>query len=205
MYRKFYKRIMDIIISVVVLFITSPVLFISSILLFSKNNSKVFYFQLRPGYKERPFKIIKFKTMTDEKDDEGDLLPDVDRLTAIGRSIRNLSIDELPQLFNVLKGNMSLIGPRPLLFKYIPLYSEVQRRRHDVLPGITGWAQVNGRNAISWERKFEYDVWYVDNLSFTIDIKILWLTFKKVFKREGINQVGVENNVAFKGNDTKEQ
>ena len=170
-----------------------PILFGVTVLLFIANDGKPFFFQLRPGKNERIFKIIKFKTMNDEKDSDGNLLPDAYRLSKIGQLVRKTSLDELPQLINVLKGDMSLIGPRPLLPEYLPLYSEQQRRRHEVKPGITGWAQVNGRNAISWQQKFEYDVWYVDHFTFLLDLKIIYLTIKKVFKREGITS---ENSVS---------
>jgi lipopolysaccharide/colanic/teichoic acid biosynthesis glycosyltransferase len=157
-------------------------------LLWLQNKGSAFFFQDRPGQNEKKIRIVKFKSMTDEKDKEGKLLPDNERITRLGRFVRKWSLDELPQLFNVLKGDMSLIGPRPLLFKYIPLYSEEQRQRHHVKPGITGWAQVNGRNAISWHKKFELDVYYVENLSFGLDFKIFWKTILKIIKREGINQ-----------------
>ena len=159
----------------------------------------LFFYQLRPGKGERIFKIIKFKTMNDRRDANGELLPDAERLTKIGAFVRKTSLDEIPQLLNVLKGDMSVIGPRPLLPQYLPLYNETQKRRHEVKPGITGWAQVNGRNAISWERKFELDVWYVDHLSFVLDLKILLLTVKKVFIREGISQEGQATMEAFRG------
>lgn len=175
-------------ISLLLLIITLPLLLICSVLLAVQNGGNVFFYQKRPGYKEKPFNIIKFKTMTDQKDEEGNLLPDHKRMTAIGKWIRKLSVDELPQLINVLKGDMSMIGPRPLLFKYIPLYTEEQRRRHLVKPGITGWAQVNGRNSISWSRKFELDIYYVENISFLLDFRIFWLTILKILKREGVNQ-----------------
>ena len=170
-------------------------------LFFANEKNGIFFVQERPGLKGRIFKMIKFKTMTDERDKEGNLLPDEKRLTRMGRFVRSISLDELPQLFNVLKGDMSLIGPRPLLPQYLPLYSEKQAKRHDVRPGITGWAQVNGRNAISWQRKFEYDVWYVDHLSFVLDMKILFLTIKKVFIREGINSSTSATMELFTGNN----
>lgn len=188
MYRLFFKRILDIIISIVVLLITSPIVVIVFCILGFQNKGNVFFFQDRPGFHQKAFRIIKFKTMTDAKDVDGKLLPDNQRITKAGKIIRRLSIDELPQLLNVIKGDMSLIGPRPLLFKYIPLYSAEQLRRHNVRPGITGWAQVNGRNSISWKQKFDFDIFYVDNLSFVLDIKILWKTFIKVIRTEGINQ-----------------
>ncbi len=188
MYAGFLKRIFDFIIALLVFILVSPLFLIVAILLFFQNKGSIFFFQERPGYREEPFQIIKFKTMTDERDDDGNLLPDVERITAPGQFVRKYSLDELPQLINVLKGDMSLIGPRPLLFKYIPLYSDEQRRRHDVRPGITGWAQVNGRNSISWKKKFKLDIYYVDNVSLSLDFIIFWLTILKVVKREGVNQ-----------------
>lgn len=161
----------------------------------------MFFLQERPGYQQRSFQIIKFKTMTDKRNAEGKLLPDNQRLTTIGKWIRKLSLDELPQLINVLKGEMSLIGPRPLLFKYIPLYSPIQNRRHEVRPGITGWAQVNGRNSISWTKRFELDVYYVDNISFALDCRIFWMTIVKVLKREGINQSEARPMEPFNGSN----
>src|SRR5699024_9141205 len=156
--------------------------------------------QKRPGYREKAFRIVKFKTMSDKKDEQGNLLPDGERITPLGSWIRKLSVDELPQLFNVLKGDMSMIGPRPLLFKYLPLYSDRQRRRHEVRPGITGWAQVNGRNAISWKRKFELDIYYVDHLCFLLDFRICWLTILKILKREGVNRSDNATMPPFSGN-----
>jgi lipopolysaccharide/colanic/teichoic acid biosynthesis glycosyltransferase len=188
MYKNVLKRAIDFSVSAVALLIGSPLLFIVYIILRYQNKGKAFFFQERPGFNQQPFKIIKFKTMTDEKDGNGILLPDNQRITKIGGVVRKLSIDELPQLFNVIKGDMSLVGPRPLLFKYMPLYSTEQLRRHEVRPGITGWAQVNGRNSISWTQKFDLDVEYVDKVSFLFDIKILLLTIKKVLIREGVNQ-----------------
>ncbi|WP_293870230.1 sugar transferase [Flavobacterium sp.] len=201
MYRLFFKRILDILISIIVLLVTAPIILIVVCILGFQNNWNVFFFQERPGFHQKAFKIIKFKTMTDSKDDNGNLLHDNRRITSAGKIIRRLSIDELPQLLNVLKGDMSLIGPRPLLFKYIPLYSSNQLRRHDVRPGITGWAQVNGRNSISWKQKFDYDIFYVDNLSMMIDIKILWLTFIKVIRTEGVNQSLDRPMQPFNGNN----
>lgn len=165
------------------------------------NKGSAFFFQQRPGKNEKPIYIIKFKSMTDEKDDEGKLLPDNQRLTRVGNFIRKFSLDELPQLLNVLKGDMSLVGPRPLLFKYIPLYNEEQRKRHLVKPGITGWAQINGRNSISWQDKFKLDVYYVEHLTFMLDIKILFLTVVKVLKREGVNQSAERPMMPFNGNN----
>jgi len=163
------------------------------------NQGKPFFFQKRPGKSGRIFTIAKLKTMNDKKGNDGELMPDADRLTSVGKVVRKLSLDELPQLYNVLKGDMSFVGPRPLLVEYLPLYNEEQARRHDVRPGITGWAQVNGRNALSWEKKFEHDVWYVDRLSFGLDIKILFLTFYKVIKPEGISSANSATMEKFKG------
>lgn len=201
MYRLFFKRLIDILASFILLILASPILLVVVLILFYQNKSKVFFFQERPGWHQKAFKIIKFKTMTDTKDSQGKLLPDNQRITNAGRIIRKLSIDELPQLINVLKGDMSLVGPRPLLFKYMPLYSEEQLRRHDVRPGITGWAQVNGRNSISWGKKFELDVYYVDHLSLILDIKILWMTFMKVIQSEGVNQTADRPMNPFNGSN----
>jgi len=199
MYAIFFKRVVDIVLAFLLLMVTFPIWTVVFILLFIQNKGGVFFYQRRPGLEEKPFHIIKFKTMTDERDKEGNLLPDVERITTVGRWIRRLSLDELPQLINVLKGEMSLIGPRPLLFKYIPLYTEEQRRRHEVKPGITGWAQVNGRNSISWKKKFELDLYYVENVSLRLDLKIIWLTILKVLKREGINQSDARPMQPFDG------
>jgi lipopolysaccharide/colanic/teichoic acid biosynthesis glycosyltransferase len=188
MYKMLFKPLVDFIAALLGVLILSPVLFFVSILLMLQNKGTPFFFQTRPGKDQKAFQIIKFKTMTDEKDKAGNLLPDVKRITGLGKIIRRLSIDELPQLINIIRGDMSLVGPRPLLFKYMPLYSVNQLRRHEVRPGITGWAQVNGRNSISWTRKFELDLEYVDKLSLTLDTKILYLTILKVFKSEGVNQ-----------------
>lgn len=188
MYRHFFKPLIDFLSSFLGLIILSPLLILVAIVLSIQNKGTPFFLQTRPGKDQKAFKIIKFKTMTDERGPDGQLLPDADRITPFGRIIRQLSIDELPQLINVLKGDMSLVGPRPLLFKYIPLYSEDQLRRHEVRPGITGLAQVNGRNAISWSKKLEFDVKYVDNVVFLEDIKILFKTIQKVLQRDGINQ-----------------
>ncbi len=201
MYRLFFKRLLDILAAFILLLLASPILLVVVLILFYQNKSKVFFFQERPGWHQKAFKIIKFKTMTDTKDAEGKMLPDNQRITKAGNIIRKLSIDELPQLINVLKGDMSLVGPRPLLFKYIPLYSEEQFRRHNVRPGITGWAQVNGRNSISWNKKFELDVYYVDHLSFILDIKILWMTFMKVIQSEGVNQTADRPMNPFNGSN----
>lgn len=187
MYQKYLKRIFDVVLSVIGLFVLLPVFFVIILILFFQNKGKPFFYQSRPGWKEQKFRVIKFKTMTDETDAEGNLLSNHERTTKIGSFMRKTSLDELPQLLNVLKGDMSLIGPRPLLFKYIPLYSAEQRRRHLVRPGVSGWAQVNGRNAISWARKFELDVYYVDNVSFLLDMKILFKTVLKVLKSDGVN------------------
>ena len=180
MYKNFFKPIIDITLALIGLLIWSPLILLTIILLAIANKGKPFFFQRRPGKDGDIFKIIKFRTMTDERDEKGNLLPDSERLTTTGKLVRKTSIDEIPQLFNVLKGEMSLIGPRPLLPEYLPLYNEFQRKRHGVKPGITGWAQVNGRNTISWDQKFAYDVWYVENLTFLLDVKILFLTVKKV-------------------------
>jgi lipopolysaccharide/colanic/teichoic acid biosynthesis glycosyltransferase len=201
MYRLFLKRFFDFIISIVALLLTSPIIAIAFCILGFQNKWNVFFFQERPGFHQKVFRIIKFKTMTDARDADGNLLPDNQRITKAGKIIRQLSIDELPQLLNVIKGDMSLIGPRPLLFKYIPLYSEEQLRRHDVRPGITGWAQINGRNAIAWTKKFEYDIYYVDHITFWFDIKILWMTFIKVIKTSGVNQTIDRPMNPFNGNN----
>ncbi len=187
MYRKYFKPFLDISCSFIGLVVLSPLFIFIVIVLFILNNGKPFYIQKRPGLHGKNFSIIKFKTMTDKKNSEGQLLPDFDRTTAIGNLIRRASIDEIPQLVNVFLGHMSIVGPRPLLPEYLSLYSEEQKRRHNVKPGITGWAQINGRNSILWTQKFEYDVWYVDKMSFSLDLKILLLTIKKVIIPEGIN------------------
>jgi len=186
-YVSFFKRVIDFLVAVIIFSVLSPVFILVVILLAIANSGKPFFFQKRPGKNEKTFKVIKFKTMNDRKDKNGELLPDAQRLTGIGRFIRKTSLDELPQLLNVIRGDMSLIGPRPLLMEYLPLYNETQRKRHDVLPGITGWAQVNGRNAISWKQKFEYDVWYVNNISFALDFRIFFLTIRNIVKSEGIS------------------
>lgn len=201
MYKLFFKRVIDFLIALIALLLLSPIFFIVLILLVIYNAGKPFFFQERPGKNEKIFKVIKFKTMNDKKDSNGELLPDSVRLTKVGEFVRKTSLDEIPQLLNVLKGDMSLIGPRPLLVEYIPRYNNEQKRRHNVKPGITGLAQVNGRNAISWKRKFEYDVEYVDNLSFFLDVKIFFMTFLKVFKSEGINEEGQVTATKFKGNE----
>jgi len=191
MYKHFFKRLLDFCISFVALLLIGWFLIIITIWLhFANKGAGALFFQERPGKDAKIFKVIKFKTMTDERDAEGNLLPDAQRLTKAGKFVRSTSIDELPQLINVIKGDMSLIGPRPLLPEYLPLYSEEQARRHEVRPGISGWAQCHGRNAISWTEKFKLDVWYVDHVSLTIDLKIIFLTIKKVVFKEDINQVG---------------
>ena len=199
MYKSFFKRVLDFLAGVVGFLLISPIFIFVAIGLFFANDGKPFFLQIRPGKGEKLFKIIKFKTMNDKKDENGNLLSDSERLTAIGSFVRKTSLDEIPQLLNVIKGDMSLVGPRPLLVQYLPLYNEVQKHRHDVRPGITGWAQVNGRNAISWEQKFEFDVWYVNNISFALDIKILFKTVKKVFISEGISADGEATMQPFKG------
>lgn len=202
MYKHFFKRLIDFIIVFSVLVVIWPALLLIAFWLhFANKGAGAFFMQERSGKNAKIFKVIKFKTMTDERDAQGNLLPDADRLTKVGRFVRSTSIDELPQLINVLKGDMALIGPRPLLVQYLPLYDKEQARRHDVRPGITGWAQVNGRNAISWTKKFELDVWYVDHCSFLLDLKIIILTIKKVFVREGISQEGQATMEFFTGNN----
>jgi undecaprenyl phosphate N,N'-diacetylbacillosamine 1-phosphate transferase len=201
-YRHFFKRLLDFVLSLIALICLSPFLLIVTIWLhFANHGAGAFFLQERPGRNAKIFKVIKFKTMTDERDAGGNLLPDEKRLTHIGRFVRSTSIDELPQLVNVLKGDMALIGPRPLLVQYLPLYSEEQARRHEIRPGITGWAQVSGRNSISWQEKFCDDVWYVDHCSFLLDLKIIFITIKKVLIREGISQEGNATIEAFKGNN----
>ncbi len=200
MYKSFFKRFLDCSIALIGLVLIFPLFVFVMVGLFISNQGKPFFFQLRPGKNGQLFKIIKFKTMNDKKDSDGNLLPDKYRLTKIGQLVRKTSLDELPQLVNVLKGDMSLIGPRPLLPEYLSLYNETQNKRHNVKPGITGWAQVNGRNAISWSQKFEYDVWYVNHISFLLDCKIVYLTINKVFKREGITSENSATAEAFKGN-----
>lgn len=200
MYKCFLKRIVDLLIVACTLLCIWPILLLIVLFLyFANKGAGAFFFQERTGKNAKFFRVIKFKTMTDERDENGVFLPDAMRLTRLGRFIRSTSMDELPQLINVLKGDMALIGPRPLLPKYLPLYSKEQLRRHEVRPGITGWAQINGRNNISWTKKFEYDVWYVDHCSFWGDLKILFLTVKKVFSREDISKEGEATTVAFDG------
>ena len=199
MYKNFFKRFFDFIIALIGFIVLSPIFIFVTIGLYFANQGKPFFFQKRPGKNEKIFSIIKFKTMNDKKDANGNLLSDAERLTPIGAFVRKTSLDEIPQLINVLKGDMAIIGPRPLLPQYLPLYSESQKRRHNVRPGITGWAQVNGRNAISWTKKFELDVWYVDHVSFATDVNVFFTTFKKVFKSEGISQEGQATMEAFNG------
>ena len=199
MYKNFFKRIIDFFAALVGLVVLSPVLVLSTIFLYFANDGKPFFFQNRPGKNGKVFKIIKFKTMNDKKDDLGNLLSDEIRLTITGAFVRKSSIDEIPQLFNVIIGDMSLIGPRPLLTTYLHLYNDFQNRRHEVKPGITGWAQVNGRNAISWDKKFEYDVWYVDHISPMVDLKIFFKTIQKVVKTEGINPENATSTEPFNG------
>lgn len=200
-YKIYLKRLIDFILSLIGFIVISPIFIIVWVwLTIANKGAGALFFQERPGKDEKIFKVIKFKTMTDERDASGKLLPDAERLTKVGRFVRSTSLDEIPQLINVIKGDMSLIGPRPLLVQYLPLYNEYQKRRHEVRPGITGWAQVNGRNAISWDQKFEYDIWYVDNISFSLDIKVLFRTIQKVFKREGINSDTSSTMEPFKGN-----
>ncbi|MBO5633156.1 MAG: sugar transferase [Aeriscardovia sp.] len=202
MYKSYIKRIFSFLIALLALICIGWLLMIIAFwLYFANKGAGVFFFQERPGKDEKIFKVVKFKTMSDERDENGDLLPDEDRLTKVGKFVRSTSLDELPQLFNVLKGDMALIGPRPLLPEYLPLYSSEQKRRHEVRPGITGWAQVNGRNNISWKKKFEYDVWYVDHLSFRLDVKIILMSIKKVLFREDINKEGEATTVAFNGHN----
>ena len=200
MYSRFFKRIVDFILSLIGIVVLSPIFLIILLGLYFANRGRPFFLQMRPGKNERFFKIIKFRTMNDKRDAQGNLLPDSERLTKLGKIVRKTSLDEIPQLFNVLMGDMSLIGPRPLLVEYLSLYSDSQKRRHTVRPGITGWAQVNGRNAITWQEKFEFDVWYIENISLQLDIKILLKTIKKVFKREGINAEGAATIQPFNGN-----
>ena len=201
MYKNFFKPLLDKLFSLVLIIIFLPIMILIGIAIYLWDKKPIIFTQERPGYKGKIFKIYKFRTMTNEKDENGNLLPDEKRLKGIGKFIRSTSLDELPQLFNVLKGDMSFVGPRPLLVKYLPLYNDRQKKRHDVKPGITGWAQVNGRNAISWEQKFEYDVWYVEHISFLLDMKILWMTFLKVIKRDGVSSDTHATMEEFKGND----
>lgn len=200
MYRRFIKRFMDICMSATLLIVLLPLFIAIMLALFFVNRGKPFFSQLRPGKDERIFRLVKFKTMTDRKDRKGNLLPDHQRMTAFGKFLRNTSLDEIPQLLNVLNGSMSMIGPRPLLVEYLQYYNNEQKRRHSVRPGITGWAQVNGRNAISWQKKFQYDVWYVEHVKFSVDVKILWLTLIKVVRSRDINSSASETMTRFTGN-----
>jgi undecaprenyl phosphate N,N'-diacetylbacillosamine 1-phosphate transferase len=201
LYPRFFKRPLDVLFASLALLLAFPFFVCTWILLSIQNADSAFFLQERPGKGKRPFKIIKFKTMSDEKDKHGNLLPDVKRITSVGAVVRQMSLDELPQLLNVLKGEMSLVGPRPLLNKYLPLYSPEQDRRHEVRPGITGWAQVNGRNSISWTEKFAYDLYYVENISFWLDLKILAMTALKVVRRQGINQSNERPMQPFNGSN----
>ncbi|MGV2444986.1 UNVERIFIED_CONTAM: sugar transferase [Bacillus sp. ATCC 13368] len=205
MYRRFIKRAMDFILSLIAIVILSPILLVVALLVRVKLGSPVLFKQKRPGLNEDVFLMYKFRTMTDERDEHGELLPDNVRLTRFGRLLRSTSLDELPELFNILRGDMSIVGPRPLLVQYLPIYNDHQKRRHEVRPGLSGLAQVNGRNAISWENKFNLDVEYVDNVSFIGDWKIIFLTIKKVFVREGINSEVAATMEPFKGTNQKER
>ena len=198
------KRIFDFTSALLIMLLVSPVIVVTAVLVATKLGRPVFFKQIRPGYKGFPFEIVKFRTMTNETDDEGELLPNKDRMTSFGKLLRSTSLDELPELINVLKGEMSLVGPRPLRMHYLELYNDFQKRRHDVRPGITGWAQVNGRNAISWDEKFKMDVWYVENQSFWLDLKILFLTVLKVLKRDDIAHKGDVAMPPFEGNNMNE-
>lgn len=200
MYASYLKRVFDLIFSLIGLILLSPVFLTVTLLLFIVNHGKPFFLQSRPGMNEKIFFVIKFKTMNDKRDREGNLLSDAKRLTRLGRIIRKMSLDEVPQLLNVLKADMSLVGPRPLLVQYLLLYNEKQKRRHEVRPGITGWAQVNGRNAITWKQKFDFDIWYVEHMSFWLDLKILWKTAKKVFRSDGISSPNSATMEIFTGN-----
>lgn len=201
MYKSFFKPVLDFLLAFFGFIILSPIFIIVLIVLLINNQGSPFFYQNRPGKNKKIFKVIKFRTMTNKKDKEGNLLPDEQRLTSIGKTVRKTSLDELPQLLNVLKGDMSIIGPRPLLPEYLTIYSEKQNKRHNVKPGITGWAQINGRNAISWTKKLEYDVWYVENISFLLDIKIILKTVVKVIKSEGINAENAVTTEKFTGNN----
>lgn len=201
MYKFFLKRVIDVIISFLGLIMLSPILLALIVVLGFANKGTPFFLQSRPGKNGKLFTIIKFKTMTDDVDEKGNLLPDFERMTKVGNFVRKYSLDEIPQLISVLKGDMSIVGPRPLLVKYLPLYSQEQANRHNVKPGITGWAQVNGRNSISWDEKFKLDVYYVNNVSFSLDIKIFFMTITKVFKSEGVNKNDTTTMTAFTGNN----
>lgn len=201
MYKQFFKPLIDILFSIIIILILLPVIIVITIILFFVNKGKPFFFQERPGLNEKSFKLIKFKSMTDMKDNDGNYLPDYKRITKIGYFLRNSSLDELPQLFNVIKGDLSIIGPRPLRMEYLQLYNEKEKKRHNVKPGITGWAQVNGRNSITWKQKFEHDIYYVDNISFFLDIKILLLTIKKVLRKDDINKDSTLTMEPFNGSN----
>ncbi|WP_375238859.1 sugar transferase [Aurantibacter sp.] len=201
MYKFFFKRVIDVLLALIGFLVLLPVFFMVTVALFLANNGSVFFFQKRPGKNEKVFNIIKFKSMNDKKDKEGNLLPNEARLTKSGKFIRKTSLDEIPQLLNVIKGDMSLVGPRPLKVEYLEFYTEEQKKRHNIKPGITGWAQVNGRNAISHTKKYELDVWYVNNVSFILDIKIYYLTVLKVLRRDGIGEKGIEINSPFNGSN----
>jgi len=201
----FSKRAFDLIFASGGLILISPILLVISILVWIKIGVPIFFKQKRPGYKEKPFWIYKFRTMSEKRDKHGNLLPDKNRITSFGKFLRTFSLDELPELLNIIRGEMSFVGPRPLLMEYLDRYSETQRKRHEVLPGITGWAQINGRNILTWEDKFRFDIWYIDNWSFWLDIKILVITFWKVIKREGISQPGHATSEKFTGNKTGNQ
>jgi len=198
-YTSFFKPLLDFVVALVVFLILSPVFIVAVLLLAIVNSGKPFFIQRRPGKDGKIFNVIKFRTMNDRKDGNGQLLPDSDRMTSIGKLVRKTSLDEVPQLLNVIKGDMSIVGPRPLLEEYLPLYNDTQKQRHNVRPGITGWAQVNGRNAISWDQRFAYDIWYVNNISFALDVKILLLTFRNVAKSEGISSETSATMEKFKG------
>ncbi len=200
MYRRFFKKLIDRLVALFLLIVLSPLMAVVALAIYLNMGSPILFRQKRPGEGEKIFTIYKFRTMSMERDENGELLPDERRLGPLGRRLRSLSLDELPQLFNIVKGDMSFVGPRPLLDEYLPLYDERQRRRHEVTPGITGWAQVNGRNAISWKEKFEYDLWYVEHQSFSLDMKILWMTLVKVLRREGIAHEGSATMEKFRGN-----
>jgi undecaprenyl phosphate N,N'-diacetylbacillosamine 1-phosphate transferase len=201
LYKKYFKRYFDLLVALILFLLLLPFFLLLAILLYFVNDGKTFFRQTRPGFHEKLFEVIKFKTMNEKRDFNGALLPDNIRLTPIGKFIRKTSLDEIPQLVNVIKGDMSLIGPRPLLVEYIPLYTSEQRKRHEVRPGITGWAQVNGRNSISWQEKFQHDVWYVDHLSFWLDVKIILITIWKVLKSDGISGKDVATAEKFTGNN----
>lgn len=205
MYRRFGKRLLDLTLAGMALVVLMPVIAVIALLVRTRLGSPVLFTQIRPGKDGRPFRMVKFRTMTDARDAAGQLLPDDIRLTRFGRFLRSSSLDELPELWNVLLGNMSLVGPRPLLMQYLPLYSDEQRRRHEVLPGLTGWAQVNGRNRTSWEERFAQDVWYVDNVSFAVDLTVLLLTVLKVVRRDGVSAEGHATMPCFQGNATDQR